>query len=1014
MAGRTQCEAEQIHRKAAATASAIYKVVTGGNFVASRIPSVVVPVPVAIAGGAVAGSMALISFLAGQKANAFAIGCRQEIYEQARKDAAAAANGTAAGGSNGQDHGVEHGRHLTCQEVYITTGARATTNERGDIVLTGGYFSTFCVPIVFDLDGDGVEYISISSGIYTDEEGDGRSEGRAWLGPDDGMLFYDEDGDGIGTHHEAILTNFVEGAATDLEALRAFDSNKDGVVDSGDALYASLKIGRDLNRNGRFEANEVYSLAQAGVARINLHDGVQAINHPLYATELAPGVVEFNRGQFVRNDGTLGSFADVGLEERAYVDLDYAGPTATVISYGGAKAWVQTGAGGVAVNLATSTYAGYYNFIDFIGGAGNDIVVGSEAGNFIAGGGGFDTLSGNGGDDVIVADAEDFASGWAEGGSGNDALIFDGATGLVLDASSRSFEMVGGGSGNDSLWVSSSTLGADGVMFLGGEGNDNLTGGAGNDFLIGGAGGDRILAGDGDDGVFADWEDLAYGDVQGGSGFDIITFQADYALDFDAYAHGFEIVYGGGGGDWLHTSSTGLLENDVVLYGHGGNDVLVGGGGNDFLVGGPGSDRFDGGLGDDIIVIDRYDALADVNGGGGTTTGGGDSLIFDDTTSLYITNLYTMNFRGVVGGDGNDTIYASRTDSLYYMQKSDNFLAGGKGDDFLYGGAGQDVYTWSPGDGNDIFSDRDYGEYRGDVVHLGEGVAPGEVTIRNVGGMQSIHVSGVGAGSMQLIGFAAAYGAADMLVVAGVAYDLKSLLASASLYGNEGILLTTRLPASYGDGGGYVIPPAAPPLPPPRTGNGTQIPPIVLDLDGDGFELIAAKKSGIYFDWDGDGVLEETGWAGPDDGFLVLDRDGDGRITHADEIAFGVKGGKKDPFMSDLEGLRAFDTDGNGSLDPGDTAFGQFGVWRDLDSDASVDPGELQSLAATGLSALSLDGYQTGAKMKPNENFIYATTNAVLGNRTIDVADVFLAYDDRPISGGGHHSMLDASLVAIA
>jgi hypothetical protein len=143
-------------------------------------------------------------------------------------------------------------------------------------------------------------------------------------------------------------------------------------------------------------------------------------------------------------------------------------------------------------------------------------------------------------------------------------------------------------------------------------------------------------------------------------------------------------------------------------------------------------------------------------------------------------------------------------------------------------------------------------------------------------------------------------------------------------------------------------------------------------------------------------VREQTGWAGPDDGFLVFDRDGDGQITRADEIAFGVVGGKKDPFMSDLEGLRAFDTNGNGSLDAGDAAFSQFGVWRDLDSDAVVDPGELQLLQAVGLTALSLDGYQTGDKMKPNQNFIYATTNAILDDRTIDVADVFLSYDDNP------------------
>jgi Ca2+-binding RTX toxin-like protein len=620
---------------------------------------------------------------------------------------------------------------------------------------------------------------------------------------------------------------------------------------------------------------------------------------------------------------------------------------------------------------------------------------------------------------VIGADAADFAAGWVHGGDGYDALIYEGSTGFVLDASSRSFEVVVGDAGNDTLWVSVSTLGTDGVIFVGEGGNDSLIGGAGNDMLIGGTGSDTLLGGDGNDGIVSDWNDLAYGNVQGGAGYDVVTFQTDSGLSFDAYARGFEVVYSGGGDDYLTSSSTNYLGDGEVIYGHGGNDTITGGGGNDYLDGGLGYDSISGGVGNDIIVIDRYDSLANISGGGNT-----DSLIFDDTTSLYVANLYVMGFEGVTGGSGNDTIYASRTDSYYYMEKADNFLAGGKGNDFLYGGAGQDVYTWNPGDGSDVFSDRDYGEYRGDVVHLGEGVAAAEVTIKNVGGVQSIHVAGVGAGSMQLIGFAAQYGAVDKLVVEGVAYDLKWLLTTASLYGNEGILLTTKLPASYGDGGGGGYAPPPPPPPPSGGGGpggggggGGYIPPVILDLDGDGFDLIAAKRSGVYFDWDGDGDREQTGWAGPDDGFLVFDRDRDGQITHADEIAFGVAGGKKDPFMSDLEGLRAFDTNGNGSLDAGDAAFSQFGVWRDLDSDAVVDAGELQSLQAVGLAALSLDGYQTGDKMKPNENFIYATTNAVVGDRTINVADVFLSYDDNPTSvaaAGNQGAPIEPLWVAVA
>ncbi|MRU27428.1 bacteriocin, partial [Xylella fastidiosa subsp. multiplex] len=42
--------------------------------------------------------------------------------------------------------------------------------------------------------------------------------------------------------------------------------------------------------------------------------------------------------------------------------------------------------------------------------------------------------------------------------------------------------------------------------------------------------------------------------------------------------------------------------------------------------------------------------------------------------------------------------------------------------------------------------------------------------------------------------------------------------------------------------------------------------PLVLDLDGDGIETVAAGKP-ILFDHDGDGIKHARGWVKPDDGF---------------------------------------------------------------------------------------------------------------------------------------------------
>jgi hypothetical protein len=56
--------------------------------------------------------------------------------------------------------------------------------------------------------------------------------------------------------------------------------------------------------------------------------------------------------------------------------------------------------------------------------------------------------------------------------------------------------------------------------------------------------------------------------------------------------------------------------------------------------------------------------------------------------------------------------------------------------------------------------------------------------------------------------------------------------------------------------------------------------PLVLDLDGDGIETLG-QQAVTYFDHDGNGFAELTGWVQGDDGFLVFDRNGDGASTTA-------------------------------------------------------------------------------------------------------------------------------------
>ncbi len=53
----------------------------------------------------------------------------------------------------------------------------------------------------------------------------------------------------------------------------------------------------------------------------------------------------------------------------------------------------------------------------------------------------------------------------------------------------------------------------------------------------------------------------------------------------------------------------------------------------------------------------------------------------------------------------------------------------------------------------------------------------------------------------------------------------------------------------------------------PDDGKGTDAgKPVILDMDGDGIEI--SVNSGVSFDWDDDGYVEQTAWVGADDGVI--------------------------------------------------------------------------------------------------------------------------------------------------
>lgn len=173
--------------------------------------------------------------------------------------------------------------------------------------------------------------------------------------------------------------------------------------------------------------------------------------------------------------------------------------------------------------------------------------------------------------------------------------------------------------------------------------------------------------------------------------------------------------------------------------------------------------------------------------------------------------------------------------------------------------------------------------------------------------------------------------------------------------------------------------------------SGSSVPPIVLDLDGDGVELLPFSDSDVHFDMDSDGVRDLTGWVASDDGFLALDRNGNGVIDDIGEISFI---GDAPGALTDLEGLRAFDSNGNGLLDAGDDDFEQFRVWRDINQDGISDKSELFTLGGAGIKQITLTMEVTGSAPDGIENVVTATSDYLtLDGRVLSIADVSLAYE---------------------
>jgi hypothetical protein len=163
-------------------------------------------------------------------------------------------------------------------------------------------------PLVLDLDGDGTESISLTTGAYFDHNADGFAEATGWAAPDDGLLVWDRDADGRIESGRELFGNQTllqngQLAANGFAALAEWDANADGKIDAADSVWANLRIWKDVDGDGFSAADELLALPDAGVTSINLAyasgSGLDGNGNTAWLT-----------GSFTRADATAGQVTD--------------------------------------------------------------------------------------------------------------------------------------------------------------------------------------------------------------------------------------------------------------------------------------------------------------------------------------------------------------------------------------------------------------------------------------------------------------------------------------------------------------------------------------------------------------------------------------------------------------------------------------------------------------------------------------------------------------------------------
>ena len=614
-------------------------------------------------------------------------------------------------------------------------------------------------------------------------------------------------------------------------------------------------------------------------------------------------------------------------------------------------------------NKGISFDMGLTNIESFIGGDGNDNIIGSEFSDIIRGGKGADTYYTLGGDDIVYIDGEDIkakSGNFIDTGDGYDKIYIEDSDGVDFDVADTNAEEIISGSGNDILRNSKN----DNVSIYGMDGDDIIFASSGVDILDGGTGNDT----------------LDYSNSNSGVNVNILTNTVSGGYATGDTIRNFENIVGTKYDDNLTGNN-----KDNIFYAGAGNNIINGMGGVDTVV-------FEGSLFDYYNGKDKKNIVTNFDGSatvysslGVNTLTNINKLQFDDYV-VYIdgskdNNPFAYNDK-INGIEDTKLIIDSNTllDNDFDIEGDSLKIVGvrnAKNGTVSIDTNGQVTFVpyanYNSSTNNQF--DKNSALYKGlagfeYIVEDNEGnqrTAYVDVEIKAVNDAPTIvgyyfnltsFITGRGRftindvdSNVDSIGFKVISSSIGYTNIANRTADANGefyfdYYGLYYRYGPYDVFSMRNFVVQISDEGD------------PSTGKnigsivtvaGAYVEiwkgdPIVIDLDGDGIEI------GEYFYETHDATLIG---AYKDDAILVWDKDQNGTISSSDETNFL---GLSKTAKNDLDVLReVFDTNKDGIFDENDDEWNNFALWQDKNMDGLVDEDEFTKIANSNILKLNLD-----------------------------------------------------------